>query len=93
MKNVKSIVVAAALLLTTVGVFAGKSKFSPFILYYDVDGTQTSFQPLTTGFTSLQNLTTTSTGNTAVTITGAAQKDLYVTDNGGSKQRIYTNAF
>lgn len=83
--------VAATLLLVTIAVFAGKSKFTPFTLYY-WDSTISSYGQLTSSFTMLFNLNINGTG-TAVSVQGMTTKGLYASDNGGGKIRVYTNSF
>lgn len=91
MKKVKMFFAAATLLLVTIAVFASKSKFSPFILYY-YETSNGLYTQVGSSFTTLTNLNISGTGS-AVSIAGSASKALYASDNGGSKVRVYTSVF
>lgn len=92
MKKVKLYVVSAALLLLTVGVFAGRAKFVPQDVYVDRGGgvytklvTNTTFNDLSTN----QPI-----GYTQARITSSFSGVTYplVTDNSGTKQALYTQS-
>jgi hypothetical protein len=60
MKSLKTLFVAASLLLLTVGVFAGKANYQTAAIYA-YDAATTTFYPVVSTAT-LQDLTTTNTG-------------------------------
>jgi len=68
--------IAAALVLVTAGVFAGKTKFAPFTLEaYDVTG-GTSYHPLTSSFVYNANISL-STSATPISFTSSVSGTAY----------------
>jgi len=84
MKKAKSLFVAAALMLITVGVFAGKARFVNYTLWYD-NGSGSKIQ-LTNTFTIFTNseILADGSGNNNVSIVGTASKGLFISQDGGS---------
>jgi hypothetical protein len=65
MNKVKMFFIAAALVLTTAGVFAGKAKFATQAFYVSANGT--SFTALSSGSVNLPGLSTSGTAQAKIT--------------------------
>ena len=73
--------IAAALVLTTAGVFAGKSKFFDSVTVYAYNATSHTGVTILASSTSLTNITTTQSGSQAS-----------ILDENGASYLLYTNS-